>query len=135
MDPISNMLTHMRNASKIKHKFTLVPFCKINLAILKVLKKEGYITDYVVQSLNYQKKIKVFLRYNGWWIKKSTFIILKRISKPGQRVFINYKDLYKKYSTLKYNQGIAIISTSMGIMSNLKAITFKKGGEILCYIE
>ena len=67
-------------------------------------------------------------------MKKPFFSVLKRISKPGQRVFSGYKDFDQMIDVLRYEQGIAIISTSSGIMSHLKAKKLKKGGEILCYI-
>jgi small subunit ribosomal protein S8 len=74
------------------------------------------------------------LKYKGWWIKKPFFSIMKRISKPGQRVFAGYKNFNDVISVLKYEQGTAIISTSVGVMSHNKATQLKKGGEILCYI-
>jgi small subunit ribosomal protein S8 len=74
------------------------------------------------------------LKYKGWWVKKPFFSSIVRISKPGQRIFSKYKDFKKKISLLKYEQGIAIISTSSGVMSHLKASKMKKGGEILCFI-
>ena len=86
------------------------------------------------QKQSTQKKIKIYLKYKGWWIKKSFFSILKRISKPGKRVFSNYKNFDNSINVLRYQQGIAIISTSSGVMSHLKATQLKKGGEILCYI-
>jgi small subunit ribosomal protein S8 len=135
-DLISNMLTHIRNASLAKHTFTLIPFSNLNIAILKVLKKEGYIKNFEIKEKdNKIFKIEVFLRYKGWWVKKPFFSKLKRISKPGQRIYSGYKEFEKKINALKYQQGIAIISTSIGVMSHLKASQFKKGGEILCYIE
>ena len=81
-----------------------------------------------------QKIIKALLKYKGWWIKKPFFSTIQRVSKPGKRVFSSYKNFYKEISILKYQQGTAIISTSSGIMSHLKATKLKKGGEILCYI-
>ena len=78
--------------------------------------------------------VKVYLKYKGWWIKKPFFSILKRISKPGKRVFCGYKNFQKNMSVLKYEQGTAIISTSSGIMSHQKATQLKKGGEIICYV-
>ena len=139
-DNISDMLTRMRNASMAKHSFTRVVYSKINLAILKVLLAEGYIGDYQIEVLspektsNPQKQIKVFLKYKGWWIKKSFFSILQRVSKPGKRIFSSYKNFNDFINVLRYEQGIAIISTSSGVMSHLKATQLKKGGEILCYI-
>jgi small subunit ribosomal protein S8 len=107
------------------------------LAVLKVLSAEGYIKTYSVtesEEKQTQKTIKVLLKYKGWWIKKPLFSTLKRISKPGQRVFSGYKNFNKVINILKYNQGTALISTSSGVMSHAKAEKLKKGGEILCYI-
>jgi small subunit ribosomal protein S8 len=134
-DLVSDMLTRIRNASLARHSFTFVRYSKLNLEILKVLAREGYITSYVLEeNSNFQKQIKTVLKYKGWWIKKPLFSTIKRISKPGQRIFASYKDFNKTLDTLKYEQGVAVISTSSGIMSHLKAIKLKKGGEILCYI-
>jgi small subunit ribosomal protein S8 len=139
-DNISDMLTRMRNASMAKHSFTRVIYSKINLAILKVLLAEAYINDYQVEEFSEkegsipQKRIKIFLKYKGWWVKKAFFSILQRVSKPGKRIFSSYKNFNDVISVLKYEQGIAIISTSSGVMSHLKATQLKKGGEILCYI-
>jgi small subunit ribosomal protein S8 len=139
-DNISDMLTRMRNASMAKHSFTRVIYSKINLAILKVLLAEAYINDYQVEEFSEkegskpQKRIKIFLKYKGWWVKKAFFSILQRVSKPGKRIFSSYKNFNDVINVLKYEQGIAIISTSSGVMSHLKATQLKKGGEILCYI-
>jgi small subunit ribosomal protein S8 len=135
IDLISDMLTRIRNASLARHNSTKIPFSKLNIAILNVLKKEGYIESF---SLEEQEKtnffIKVSLKYKGWWIKKPLFSRLDRISKPGQRVFSPYKNFSKIIDGLNYNQGVAIISTSLGVMSHQKATKLKKGGEILCFI-
>jgi small subunit ribosomal protein S8 len=129
------MLTRIRNASLARHSFTNVIYSKLNLAILSVLMKEGYIKGYEISEDEKKKKtIKTYLKYKGWWIKKPFFSIIKRISKPGQRVFSSYKDFVNTIDTLKYEQGTAIISTSSGVMSHLKATKLKKGGEIICYI-
>jgi len=134
-DLVSDMLTRIRNASLAKHSYTRIQYSKLNLAILKVLESEGYIKSYFVESLENNKfLIKVLLKYKGWWIKKPLFSILQRISKPGQRVFSPYTKFDKTIDVLKYEQGIAIISTSIGVMSHYKATKLKKGGEILCYI-
>jgi len=134
-DLISDMLTRIRNASLARHSFARVRYSKLNLSILKVLLSEGYINTYGVEKNNLnQNEIKVILKYKGWWIKKPLFSIMKRISKPGQRVFSGYKNFNDVISVLKYEQGTAIISTSVGVMSHNKATKLKKGGEILCYI-
>jgi small subunit ribosomal protein S8 len=134
-DLVSDMLTRIRNASLARHSFTCVRYSKLNLAILKVLEAEGYISNYITQTeKNGQPQIKIFLKYKGWWIKKPLFSVLQRISKPGQRVFSGYKHFQDTIDVLRYEQGTAIISTSVGIVSHLKAEKLKKGGEILCYI-
>ena len=133
-DLVSDMLTRIRNASLARHSFTSVRYSKLNLAILKVLANEGYIKNYQIEKENSNKDIKIELKYKGWWIKKPFFSILQRVSKPGKRIFSGYKEFNKQITLLKYEQGTAIISTSSGVMSHLKATQFKKGGEILCYI-
>jgi small subunit ribosomal protein S8 len=134
-DLVSDMLTRIRNASLARHTFSRVRFSNLNLAVLKVLQAEGYIKSYEIEEQdNLKKLIKIYLKYKGWWIKKPLFSILKRISKPGQRVFSGYKNFNRTVDLLKYEQGTAIISTSIGVMSHLKAKKLKKGGEILCYI-
>lgn len=134
-DLVSDMLTRIRNASLAKHAFTRIQYSKLNLAILKVLQNEGYITSYFVEKTEKDHNvIRILLKYKGWWIKKPLFSMLKRISKPGQRVFSSYKNFQSVIDTLRYEQGIAIVSTSSGVISHLKATKLKKGGEILCYI-
>ena len=134
-DLVSDMLTRLRNASMARHSFARVLYSKINLAILKVLVAEGYLKNYEIEvETNNIPVIKVFLKYKGWWIKKPFFSIMKRVSTPGNRVFSGYKNFTNKISVLRYDQGIAIISTSMGVMSHTKATTLKKGGEVLCFI-
>jgi small subunit ribosomal protein S8 len=134
-DLVSDMLTRIRNASMARHSFARVRYSKLNLAILKVLAAEGYITSYAVEATeNSETQIKILLKYKGWWIKKPLFSILQRISKPGQRVFSGYKHFQDTIDVLRYDQGTAIISTSAGIVSHIKAQKLKKGGEILCYV-
>jgi small subunit ribosomal protein S8 len=118
-----------------KHSFASVKYSKLNLSILKVFLADGYIQNFEIEEKeNNKKNIKVFLKYKGWWIKKPLFSVIKRISKPGQRIFSSYKEFNNKIDVLRYEQGIAVISTSSGIMSHLKAKKLKKGGEILCFI-
>ena len=131
-DLISDMITRLRNANLVRHQMVVVPYTKINVNILKVLKKDGYIKDFFSED---SKKICVTLKYKGWWIKKPLFLNLKRISKPGQRIFAGYANFSKYCQFLKYKQGIAIISTAGGVMSHHKAKKLKRGGEILCYIS
>jgi len=134
-DLVSDMLTRIRNSSMARHTFVCVRYSKLNLAILKVLENEAYIEKYSMEkNANNQEEIKIYLKYKGWWIKKPLFSMIKRISKPGQRVFSGYKNFDKLIDTLRFEQGTAIISTSNGVMSHVKATKLKKGGEILCYI-
>lgn len=134
-DLVSDMLTRIRNASLAKHSFVRIQYSKLNLSVLKVFQAEGYIKNYILESLEPKKfSIKVILKYKGWWIKKPLFSQIQRISKPGQRIFSSYKQFSQAIDILKYEQGIAIISTSIGIMTHHKATRLKKGGEILCYI-
>jgi small subunit ribosomal protein S8 len=134
-DLVSDMLTRIRNASLAKHSFVRVQYSKLNLSVLKVFQAEGYIKNYNLECLEPKKfSIKVILKYKGWWVKKPLFSQIQRISKPGQRIFSSYKQFSKAIDILKYEQGIAIISTSIGIMTHHKASRLKKGGEILCYI-
>jgi small subunit ribosomal protein S8 len=134
-DLVSDMLTRIRNASMARHSFARVRYSKLNLAILKVLAAEGYIKSYAIETLEpVDNGIKILLKYKGWWIKKPLFSIIKRVSKPGQRVFSGYKNFKDTIDVLRYEQGTAIISTSAGIVSHIKAQKLKKGGEILCYV-
>jgi small subunit ribosomal protein S8 len=135
-DLVSDMLTRIRNASMARHSFTSIRYSKLNLGILKVLKSEGYIQDFYLENETEpsQTSIKVILKYKGWWIKKPFFSVIQRISKPGKRVFSGYKNFGTNIDILRHQQGVAIISTSSGVMGHLKATKLKKGGEILCYI-
>lgn len=133
-DLISDMLTRLRNALLAKHNFVILNFSKQVCEILKIFTKEGYILGYIVIKKSHPQ-IKVFLKYRGSWIKTPLISKLKRISKSGQRIYSGYKHFFKFSNYLKYNQGIAIISTSCGIISHIKASYYKKGGEIICYLK
>ena len=133
-DLISDMLTRLRNAILAKHNFVILKFSKQVCEILKIFTKEGYIVGYNI-SKNFYPQIKVFLKYKGSWIKTPVISELKRISKSGQRIYSNYKNFFRLIKYLKYNQGIAIISTSSGIISHIKASYYKKGGEVICYLK
>lgn len=133
-DLISDMLTRIRNATLAKHNFAILQFSEPICQVLKVFTKEGYILGYTVIK-NPKQKIKVFLRYKGSWIKTSFISEIKRISKPGRRIYSSYNSFFKFVKPLNYNQGIALISTSSGIMNHKKALYYKKGGEIICYLK
>ncbi len=128
-DTISDMLTRIRNANLVKHQIVQIPATKMSLAITKILKEEGFIKDFESYTENNIKYLLISLKYVG---KSRTPVICKieRISKPGLRVYANSKKLPRVLDNL----GIAIISTSKGIMTNLKAKELGVGGEVLCYI-
>jgi len=124
-DTISSLLTKIRNAIQAKHKFVEVPLTKMSKAIIKIFKEEGFIKDYT----ELEKTIYILFKYVGK-NKKSSINELKRISKPGLRVYTNIKGMPMTLGNL----GISIISTSKGVMTNHSALKKKIGGEILCYI-
>jgi small subunit ribosomal protein S8 len=128
-DTISDMLTRIRNANMVKHQIVQIPATKISLAIAKILKEEGFIEDFENYEENKLKYLLLSLKYMGK-SRKPVICTIKRISKPGLRVYSNAKELPKVLDNL----GIAIISTSKGVMTNLNAKKLGIGGEILCYI-
>jgi len=128
-DPIADMLTRIRNAQIAKHDTVIMPASNIKKAIAKILLEEGYIKAFEKIEDGVQGQIKLALKYvNG---KQQPVIAgLKRISKPGLRVFASCEDLPKVLGGL----GVAIISTSKGLMTDKKARLDKLGGEVLAYI-
>jgi small subunit ribosomal protein S8 len=128
-DTISDMLTRIRNANMVKHQIVQIPATKMSLAITKILKEEGFIEGFENYIENGVKHLLISLKYSG---KSRIPVICKiqRISKPGLRVYVNSKKLPKVLDNL----GLAIISTSKGVMTNLKAQELGIGGEVLCYI-
>jgi len=129
IDNISDLLTRIRNANMVKHRIVYIPFTKMSLAIIKILKNEGYIEKFENFEENNKKYLIVFLKYIG---KNREPVIskLKRISKPGLRIYSNSK----KLPIVLNNLGIAIVSTSKGVITNSRAKELGIGGEILCYI-
>ena len=128
-DPIADMLTRIRNANAAKHDTVDVPASKMKLAIAKILLDEGYITKYdVIEDGNF-KTIHITLKYGA---DKNDKIItgLKRISKPGLRVYANKEDLPKVLGGL----GIAIISTNQGVVTDKEARKLGVGGEVLAFV-
>ncbi len=126
-DLISDMITRLRNASLIRHRIVLIPYTKINLNVLKVFKKEGYIQDITIEN---ERELLVTLRYKGWWIKKPLFSNLKRISKPGLRIYANHKEIPR----ILNGAGIILLSTPVGILTDREARSRAIGGELLCSI-
>ena len=128
-DTISDMLTRIRNAHLVKHQIVQVPLTKMSLAITTILKEEGFIEDFESYQENKREYLLLSLKYTGK-SRKSVISEIKRISKPGLRVYSSSEQLPRVLDNL----GIAIISTSKGVMTNLKAKELGIGGEILCYI-
>lgn len=128
-DTISDMLTRIRNANMVKHQIVQIPSTNMALAITNILKEEGYIEDFESYQESNKKYLLLSLKYTG---KSRNPVISKieRVSKPGLRVYSSSKKLPKVLDNL----GIAIVSTSKGIMTNIKARELGVGGEILCYI-
>ncbi len=128
-DTISDMLTRIRNATMVKHQIVQIPATKMSLAIASILKEEGFIEDFESYTENQFKYLLISLKYIGK-SRQPVICKIKRVSKPGLRVYSNSKELPRVLDNL----GIAIISTSNGVMTNLKAKELGVGGEVLCYI-
>lgn len=130
-DPIADMLTRIRNAIMAGHSTVLVPSSKVKLAIVRILKEEGFIEDYEVTKDRPQPMIEIRLKYVGEKKERQCVINgLKRVSKPGRRVYTKKKDIPWVLSGM----GIAILSTPKGIMTDKKARRLGVGGEVLCYV-
>nr|YP_009397492.1 ribosomal protein S8 [Dasyclonium flaccidum]ARW66678.1 ribosomal protein S8 [Dasyclonium flaccidum] len=128
-DIISDMLTRIRNANLARHQIVQVPATRITKNILKVLQEEGFIYQFEEIEENIKNIILISLKYKGK-NKQPVITELKRISKPGLRVYANHKELPRVLGGI----GIAIISTSQGIMTEKTAKQSGIGGEVLCYI-
>ena len=128
-DTIADMLTRIRNGNLARHQTTEIPATKMTRSIAKVLKDEGFITEFEEAGEGVKKKLVVSLKYKGK-NRQPIVTALKRISKPGLRVYSNRKDLPRVLGGI----GIAIISTSSGIMTDREARRQGLGGEVLCYV-
>ena len=127
-DPIADMLTRIRNANQMRYKEVEVPASKMKSEIARILKEEGFIADYKVKKNNVQNIIVLSLKYGE---KKERVITgLKRISKPGLRVYAKAENI----PTVLNGLGIAIVSTSKGVMTGKDAKKESLGGEVLAYV-
>ena len=126
-DPIADMLTRIRNANALKYETVKMPSSKMKAEIARILKEEGFIADYKVSG-KVKKELAITLKYAA----DGTKVIsgLKKISKPGLRVNVGCEKLPRVLKGL----GIAIISTSQGVMTDAKARTLGVGGEVICYV-
>ena len=126
-DPIADMLTRIRNANQMRYKEVEVPASKMKNEIARILKSEGFIVDYKVKKNNIQDILVLSLKYVD---KERVITGLKRISKPGLRVYVKAEEVPSVLNGL----GIAIISTSQGVMTDKDAKAKSLGGEVLAYI-
>lgn len=123
-DPIADLLTRIRNAVKAKHAKTIVPYSKLKLSILEVLKKKQFINDYKVVKTDRFDEIEVQLN------PSFESIHLKRISKPGQRIYMKHAEL----KSVLNGYGIGVVSTPRGVMTTVEAKKIGVGGELLCEV-
>jgi small subunit ribosomal protein S8 len=127
-DPISDMLIRIKNASNMYHRSVTLPYTKMGSEILKILKREGYIENFEEQLIDNKKMLRIYLRYGP---NKEKFILgVRRISKPGRRIYVGKDRLPKVLDGL----GTAIISTPKGIMTDKEARKAGQGGEVICFI-
>tara|TARA_Y100001935_G_scaffold80305_1_gene67146 strand:+ start:21 stop:413 length:393 start_codon:yes stop_codon:yes gene_type:complete len=127
-DPISDMLTRIRNAMSVDKRFVDIPVSNMKKRIAFVLKQESYIEDFVFVKDGIDSKIRIFLKYD---IKGNAVITnIERVSKPGRRVYVNQNELPRVLDGL----GISILSTSKGVLSNKVAKRFGIGGEVICNV-
>ena len=127
-DPLADMLTRLRNAVMVKFDSVEMPLSTVKVDIAKVLKDEGYIRDYQVKSDSIQGTLKIDLKYGP--NKEAVISGLKRVSKPGLRKYTKVNDIPKVLNGL----GVAIISTSKGVVTDKTARALKSGGEIICEV-
>jgi small subunit ribosomal protein S8 len=128
-DPIADMLTRIRNANRVHSKYVEVILSRMNHNICNVLKKEGYINDFEVKkNSGGHEALRVYLRYPD--MKKTVIKDIQRISKPGRRVYVGSGNIPKVLN----GYGIAIISTSKGVVTDKEARTLNLGGELICSV-
>lgn len=127
-DPLADMLTRVRNACMVKFYSVDMPLSKLKVSVAKIMKEEGYINDYHIQKDDVQGVLSIDLKYDQSNDKVITG--LRRVSKPGCRVYVNSDSIPKVMSGL----GIGIISTSKGVMTDRQARKMRVGGELLCEV-
>ena len=128
-DPIADYLTRLRNAIKAKHRIVEIPASNIKKELTKVLYDKGYIQNYKFDDTSVQGTIKIALKYNPL-TKQSAIVKLERISKPGLRKYAGAENLPKVLNGL----GVAVLSTSKGVITDKEAKALNVGGEVLCFV-
>ena len=127
-DPIADMLTRIRNATTARHEYVNVPASKMKAAIAKVLNDEGFVGSYETFEEGSRRFLRIHLNYTD---KKEPLLTgLKRVSRPGLRVYVQKREIPRVYNGL----GVAILSTPRGIMTGQQAWRLQTGGEVLCYV-
>ena len=125
-DPIADMLARIRNATLARHESAMIPLSKLKLKIAEILKSEGYISDYAVDAD--KAELTVTIKYGR--DNRSAIVGMRRKSRPGRRLYVGHKDLPK----VKNGMGIAIVSTSRGLLTSSQAREQHVGGEVLCEV-
>lgn len=127
-DPVADMLTRIRNASSVKHESVDIPGSKLKVELARILKEEGFIREYKFIEDGKQGSLRVYLKYGP--NKEQVITGIKRISKPGLRVYVNKEEIPRVLGGL----GVAVISTSTGVMTDKQARKTGVGGEVICYV-
>ena len=128
-DPIADLLTRIRNAIKAKHRVLEIPSSRIKMDITKILYEKGYILNYKFEEGKPQGNIKIALKYHPE-TKHSAIKVIRRVSRPGLRKYVGFEDMPRVLNGM----GVAILSTSQGLMTDKEARLKKIGGEVLCYV-
>ena len=126
-DPIADMLTRIRNAAQAQHEHTVLPSSNLKAQLAEILKQEGFIDDYRVED-GVQKSLTIFLKYGR--DRQSAFVGMRRSSRPGRRFYVGHHDIPR----VQNGMGVAILSTSAGIMTDRDARNKRVGGEVLCEV-
>lgn len=126
-DPIADMLTRIRNAAQAQHQETNIPSSNLKAQVAEILKQEGFIDDYRVAD-GVQKQLTIILKYGR--DRQSAFVGMRRSSRPGRRFYVGHKDIPR----VQNGMGVAILSTSAGVMTDRDARDKRVGGEVLCEV-
>jgi small subunit ribosomal protein S8 len=129
-DPISDLLARIRNAAMARHEHTHVPASKLKRAVAEILKREGYVADVNVEKWGPAQKESITITLKYGRDRQAAFAGLRRVSRPGRRVYVGYREIPRVLSGL----GVSILSTSRGLMTDKEARRHKLGGEVLCEV-
>lgn len=126
-DPIADMLTRIRNAAQAQHERTVLPSSKLKVQVAEILKQEGFIDDYSVEE-GVPNTLTIILKYSR--DRQSAFVGMRRASRPGRRFYVGHRDIPR----VQNGMGVAILSTSAGVMTDRDARDKRVGGEVLCEV-